>query len=74
MPESVQLEQMVEKGYALQVCRLSDTPIGPKDRVLYARPDGGPILIARAPIRLEQALFQFNSEFAAAPLRRGGSS
>ena len=54
MPYFTRFDQLAEEGFTLEVCRLSDIPLGPEDRLLYARPDGGPILVARAPVQLER--------------------
>ena len=38
MPESPTLNQLLEAGFALEVSRFTDVPVGPGDQVLYMDP------------------------------------
>ena len=51
-PRSLTLNQLLEAGFALEVSRFTDVPVGPGDQILYMDPRRSHVIVARAPLRL----------------------
>lgn len=52
MSECSSLNELIDEGFALEVSRFTDLPLGPEDQLLYMDPNYSRVIIARAPLRL----------------------
>ena len=52
MPKIPTLKELLEAGFALEISRFNDVPLGPQDRLVYMDPKISRVVIARAPLCL----------------------
>lgn len=52
MDQPSRIEDLLDEGFTLEVCRYPDTPLRPGDRLLAREPEASFLLVARAPLLL----------------------